>query len=92
MNSEPAHRSAITPAVTDPTPIFEHFRGAHASELLTAAITHFNVFGRLANGSVGVETLRKELELEKRPAVVLLTALKAMGFLTEEELIFAAET
>jgi len=68
---------------TDPTPIFEHFRGAHASELLTAAVTHFNVFGRLAKGSLPYDSLREELGLEARPAVVLFTALKAMGLLVE---------
>lgn len=85
MHSEPARRSAITSPVTDPTPIFEHFRGVHGSELLTAAVTHFNVFGRLQHGPEDIETLRSELKLQKRPAVVLFTALKAMGFLKEVE-------
>ena len=42
--------SAITPPATDPTPIFELYRGNLATELLTAAVAHFNVFGRLAAG------------------------------------------
>jgi len=85
MNSEPTRRSAMTSPVTDPTPIFEHFRGAHGSELLTAAVTHFNLFGRLSHGPADYETIRQELQLEKRPAVVLFTALKAMGFLKEAD-------
>lgn len=85
MNSEHFRQSAITPPVTDPTSIFEHFRGAHGSELLTAAVTHFNVFGRLQDGPEKFDTIRQELNLEKRPAVVLFTALKAMGLLTEVE-------
>ena len=36
-----------TPQI-DPTPIFEHFRGSYATELLTAAVTGFDVFNRLA--------------------------------------------
>lgn len=68
---------------TDPTPIFEHFRGAHGSELLTAAVTHFNVFGRLSQEPVDFDTIRNELKLAERPAVVLFTALKAMGLLRE---------
>ena len=75
--------NALAQPLTDPTPIFEHFRGAHATELLTAAVAHFNVFGRLAQQPLALETLRTELQLEKRPAVVLVTALKAMGLLRE---------
>ncbi len=76
--------SAIVPPVTDPTPIFELYRGSLATELLTAAVAHFNVFGRLAAGPKSAEALREELELAERPAVVLLTALRAMGLLAED--------
>ena len=69
--------------LTDPTPIFEHFRGVHATELLTAAVSHFSLFDRLNKSPTDFETIRNELQLERRPAVVLLTALKAMGLLTE---------
>ncbi|MGC3966566.1 MAG: hypothetical protein QM775_04110 [Pirellulales bacterium] len=40
--------SAQESVVTDPTPIFEHFRGALGTELLTAAVAHLNVFDALA--------------------------------------------
>ena len=72
---------AIVPPVTDPTPIFEIYRGSLATELLTAAVAHFNVFGRLAAGPMTPEALRAELTLAERPAVVLITALRAMGLL-----------
>ncbi len=72
-------RSANDPPRTDPTPIFEAFRGNHATELLTAAVAHFGVFGRLANGPVGRVELRDDLGLADRPFLVLLTALRAMG-------------
>ena len=62
----------------DPTPIFELFRGSYATELLVAATTHFNVFGRLADGPVDQPILRDQLGLAERPFVVLLTALRAM--------------
>ena len=65
----------------DPTPIFDSFRGRHGSELLTAAVVHFRVFEHLAKGSRSFDALRGELGLEQRPAVVLLTALRAMGLL-----------
>lgn len=70
---------------TDPTPIFEHFRGSHGSELLTIAVAHFDLFGRLSRGPIPQEDLRTQLGLESRPAVVLFTALRAMGFLVEIE-------
>src|SRR6476661_3498642 len=63
----------------DPTPIFELFRGNYASELLTAAVAHFQVFDRLASRRLSAEQLRAELDLAERPFVVLLTALRAMG-------------
>ncbi len=67
---------------TDPTRIFELFRGSYGSELLTAAIAHFNVFGYLAEEPQNFERLAEHLGLERRPSVVLITALRAMGLLT----------
>lgn len=75
--------SLLTPPQIDPTSIFEHFRGAHGTELLTAAVAHFNVFGRLAKTPRTTTQLQQELELQDRPAIVLFTALKAMGLLRE---------
>ncbi|HVW38734.1 MAG TPA: methyltransferase [Pirellulales bacterium] len=76
--------SPLTAPTTDPTPIFEAFRGNHATELLTAAVAHLNVFGRLAGGAVPSEALRLELGLSERAAVVIFTALKAMGLLERD--------
>src|SRR5690349_5954567 len=67
---------------TDPTPISDLFRGNYATELLTAAVSHFDVFGRLAGGPMAFDALRAALGLEERPATVLLVALRAMGLLT----------
>ena len=75
--------SLLTPPQIDPTLIFEHFRGAHGTELLTAAVAHFNVFGRLAESPRTAAQLQQELELADRPSVVLFTALKAMGLLRD---------
>lgn len=73
------NQSATTPPQTDPTPIFELFRGSLATELLTAAVAHFDVFGRLAREQPTPDELRHALNLAERPAVVLLTALRAFG-------------
>ncbi len=48
---------------TDPTAIFETFRGAYGTELLTAAVAHFNVFGLLAEAPLTFEELQSRLSL-----------------------------
>ena len=69
---------------TDPTFIFELFRGSYGSELLTAAVAHFGLFRILSEESVRFETLRDRLQLEQRPATVLITAMQAMGLVCVE--------
>ena len=69
--------SALDAPQLDPTPIFEFFRGSYGSQLLTASVAHFNIFGTLADGSMTFEQLQESLDLETRPANVLLTALQA---------------
>jgi ubiquinone/menaquinone biosynthesis C-methylase UbiE len=76
-------RSALDLPETDPTPIFELFRGSYGSELLTAAITHFDIFGRLAKQPLSFEELANALQLAARPATVLITALRAMNLLSQ---------
>jgi SAM-dependent methyltransferase len=70
---------------TDPTPLFDLFRGNLATELLTAAVVHLRVFEHLAAGPVAGEALRRRLGLEARPSMVLFTALRAMGLLSEHQ-------
>src|SRR6266478_5308628 len=76
--------SALERPVTDPTPIFEIFRGSYATELLTAAVAHFDLFGRLARKPMTALVWAGELGLAERPAQVLATALRAMGLLTAD--------
>jgi hypothetical protein len=64
---------------TDPAPIFEYYRGAFGSALLTAAVAEFQLFARLANGPKSQNTLLHELGLSSRAGNVLLVAMKAMG-------------
>lgn len=70
---------------TDPTPIFEAFRGNYGTELLTAAVAHFNLFARLAERPRPSDVLAEELGLASRPAVVLFTTLRAMGLIVADE-------
>ena len=69
---------------TDPTPIFEHFRGTHGTELLVAATCHLRLFDKLAEKPLAWNEMKQVLALEERPLVVLTTALRAMGMLTKD--------
>ncbi len=51
-------RDAQTAPTTDPSPIFEAFRGSHATELLTAAVAHLGVFSTLASGPLAASEFR----------------------------------
>ncbi len=68
----------------DPAPIFEIFRGQYATQLLVAAVADFKVFERLAAGPQSFAHLRGQVGLAERPAQVLLTALRAMGFVATD--------
>ena len=70
---------------TDPTSLFENFRGNYGSELLTAAVSHFQLFDRLSPRPMTFDELRQDLQLQRRPAIVLLTALLAMKLLERNE-------
>lgn len=76
----------LTSPLVDPTPIFEVFRGSYGSELLTAANAHFQVFSMLHEQAMSISELRARIGLELRPAVVLFTALRAMGLLEMDEM------
>ena len=80
LKQDPSLLAATAPQ-TDPAPIMEIFRGSYGTELLTAAATHFHVFGKLAGGPKSIADLRGQLGLAERPAVVLLTALRSFGLL-----------
>ena len=78
-------RLALTRPKSDPTPIFEHFRGNYGSELLTIAVAHFDIFGRFSRKRLSLDELRRELNLKSRPMIVLVTVLRAMGLLVEND-------
>src|SRR5207244_3540841 len=49
-----------------------------------AAVAHFNVFGHLASGPLPLPPLQGKLGLADRPAVVLFTALRALGLVADD--------
>ncbi len=84
MKAVPMPPQPLHVPTTDPTAIFESFRGSYGTELLTAAVVEFDLFGRLAEQPKSFDELREEIGLQRRPAVVLFTALRAMGLLSTD--------
>src|SRR5262245_30201187 len=74
----------MNPPTTDPTPIFELFRGSYATAILTAAVAHFDIFARLSKQPLKRDELAAALGLADRAAVVLTTALRAFGLLAAD--------
>jgi hypothetical protein len=68
----------------DPAPVTQHLRSMYSSQLLIVAVNHFSVFEFLAEAPLSSEALREKLGLKKRPFMVLLPALLAMGFLKRQ--------
>jgi len=72
------HRDARLLPETDPTPIFEFYRGSYGTELLLVALHDFRIFVRLAHQPRPFDELAAEAGLSTRAANVLVTALRAM--------------
>ncbi len=74
-----------TAPATDPTSIYRYRDGLYAVDMLTAAVCHLDLFSRLGNLPSDLEGICRELDLQKRPADVMLTLLTAMGLLRGED-------
>jgi ubiquinone/menaquinone biosynthesis C-methylase UbiE len=70
---------------SDPTPIFDLFRGIHATELLVVAVSHLKLFEFLERGPLAAAELQHQLGLADRPFVVLTTALRAMRLISKHD-------
>lgn len=57
-----AELDVLARPTTDPTSIFDLFRGHAATELLTVAVHHLKVFGHLQDAPLTPEDLRAELQ------------------------------
>ena len=76
--------SATTLPITDPTSIFELFRGNHATEILVAAVCHLQLFEHMHGDPQSWDDLKDCIQLEDRPMHVVMTALQAMGLLKKD--------
>src|ERR1043166_1220529 len=69
---------------TDPTSIYRYRDGHYATDLLTAAISHFDFFTWLNEHPSDLAGICNGLEIQPRPADVMLTLFTAMGLIRAE--------
>ena len=81
MTPDPSPAGPFSRPGLDPTPIFEMVRWSFGTEILVAAVGHFDLFSRVANRPMTIERIAGELGIARRPAVVMVVALRAMGLL-----------
>ncbi|HET6248396.1 MAG TPA: methyltransferase [Tepidisphaeraceae bacterium] len=65
----------------DPTPVFDIVRWSYGSELLAAAVSHFDLFALLARRALSFEEISRALEISPRSTNVLTVALRAMNLI-----------
>ena len=70
----------LTPA-TDPTSVYRYRDGLYAADLLTAAITEFDLFTWLAAHPSDLATLCRHFGITERPTDVMLTLFVANNFI-----------
>ncbi len=75
--------NALNAPDSDPTALFELSRAHYASDLLNAAVHHLKVFALLVQRPLTMAETRERLGLAERPAMVLFTALRAMGLIVD---------
>lgn len=83
MAADPLQSGALSRPRLDPTPVFEMVRWAFGTELLAAAV-HFDLFSRLAKPAMTIDQIAGDLGIARRPAVVMVVALRSMGLLGGE--------
>src|SRR5262245_4808224 len=71
---------------SDPTLLYRLRDGLYTVDLLTVAIVHLDLFGRLSERPAALAEVCESLGLSERPADVMLTALTAMGLLEKSDL------
>lgn len=83
MNHPDQTGSATILPTTDPSALFDLFRGNYATELLTAATCHFDLFNRWGSSPRSFADFCREFTLSDRAGTVLLTALRAFGLMAK---------
>jgi hypothetical protein len=74
---------------TDPTSIYRYRDGLYATDLLTAAISHFDFFTWLNEHPSDLAGICRSLEIQPRPTDVMLTLFTAMGLIECRDKVFS---
>ncbi|XZE20563.1 methyltransferase [Pirellulaceae bacterium SH449] len=74
--------------VSDPTSIFRHRDALYASDMLIVALKGLDLFSKLAEKPMSLESLCDEFAIHERPADVLTTFLVASGWLVRTGEVF----
>jgi predicted O-methyltransferase YrrM len=74
---------------TSPEQIIGLRESAFAADLFITAVSHFDFFSRLNKAPSGIDAICSDLNIQPRPADVMLTLFKAYGFITEKDGIFS---
>ena len=72
------------PPATDPTPVYRHRDGLYAADLVTAGLTHLDVFTWLDRHPSDLDGLCAGLGIHARPADVMITLFAAMGLVERD--------
>jgi len=73
---------------TDPIEIYRLRDGFYATDLVAAALVHFDFFSWLAKRPADLPAICRELQIAPRPADVMLTLFAALGFVESREGVF----
>src|SRR5437867_4192786 len=73
---------------TDPIEIYRLRDGFYATDLVAAALVHFDFFSWLARRPADLPAICRELQIAPRPADVMLTLFAALGFVESREGVF----
>ncbi len=82
-----AHDLTLTPH-TDPLEIYRLRDGFYATDLVGAALVHFDFFTWLAAQPSDKATICRTLEITERPTDVMLTLFAALGFVEKRDGLF----
>jgi hypothetical protein len=73
---------------TDPVEIYRLRDGFYATDLVAAALVHYDFFSWLAKRPANLPAICSELQIAARPADVMLTLFVALGFVESREGVF----
>jgi len=87
-NTSPSAADLTQSPLTDPVEIYRLRDGFYATDLVAAALVHFDFFTWLSEHPAAKLTICRELQITERPTDVMLTLFAALGFIESAEGVF----